>query len=150
MATPGAEIGSQLAFDASMKHHGTFPAAEQIPPHTIDDDPSLLSDATSGRSRAPYPMLICLTVGRPGLSKKYEDFHFFRILNVERFKSHLSSFIPHITDCEKAMQDKGLIRQHKIAVAQGTESPKLLDVVGVNISFTSKGLALVGHPEQMM
>ncbi|KNG90894.1 hypothetical protein ANOM_000979 [Aspergillus nomiae NRRL 13137] len=80
----------------------------------------------------------------PGLSKKYEDFHFFRILNVERFKSHLSSFIPHITDCEKAMQDKGLIRQHKIAVAQGTESPKLLDVVGVNISFTSKGLALLG------
>ncbi|KAK1141044.1 dye-decolorizing heme-containing peroxidase [Aspergillus melleus] len=80
----------------------------------------------------------------PGLPKRYEELFFFTIKDEPKFRNHLAAFIPEITTAEQAVQDKGKIRQHKIEITKGNKGPELLNLSGVNISFTSSGIGKLG------
>jgi hypothetical protein len=82
-----------------------------------------------------------------GLAKKHQSFYFFRIntSNVSHFTTQLVSFIPLITTVKDAQGfHKSILDAKKEAEKAGKKAP-LLDLVGVNISFSKKGLDVVRH-----
>ncbi|KAL2815798.1 hypothetical protein BDW59DRAFT_175993 [Aspergillus cavernicola] len=80
----------------------------------------------------------------PGIPKSHQILFFFNITNKDKFRAHLKNAMDMITTSEDAIQMRGRIRQHKIEVAKGNQEPSLLSAQGVNLSFTSKGLAQLG------
>ncbi|KAE8382373.1 hypothetical protein BDV26DRAFT_288655 [Aspergillus bertholletiae] len=76
----------------------------------------------------------------PGLPKEYELFYFFKITHEARFRSHLKTLIPHITTANNALQARDQIRQYKAAVSEGDAHPGAIQLAGVNIAFSAKGL----------
>jgi hypothetical protein len=86
-----------------------------------------------------------LTVIREGLPKKKETFLFFRIRenNVPDFCTQLLDLIPFITTAQQAADDRGRIAEEKRRAAANHTNPKILDISGINIAFSQKGLLAV-------
>jgi hypothetical protein len=77
---------------------------------------------------------------RAGLPKKAETYYFFRIHNVDEFRSRLIQLLPLITTTAQVMKDREKISRHK---KHGPEGETLLKMSGVNLAFSQKGLEQV-------
>ena len=73
-----------------------------------------------------------------GIPKRFEDFLFFIIHDIEKFKKHLKNLIPAITTTADVQKMRSEINDHKSKGHDG-----LLKIVGINIGFTSSGLKKV-------
>ncbi|KAH7418967.1 hypothetical protein BKA64DRAFT_649774 [Cadophora sp. MPI-SDFR-AT-0126] len=80
----------------------------------------------------------------PGLPKKHQTFLFFRIKKPEQFKVQLKAFVPQITTAETAAGWKDAWQKEKKLHAKDSMPGKLTPKTGVNISFSSTGLAALG------
>ncbi|KAA8645098.1 hypothetical protein EYZ11_008150 [Aspergillus tanneri] len=84
----------------------------------------------------------------PGLPKRKEMFLFFRIADGasqrRKFKEYLRSLVSHITTAKDVLDAKAHIREEKEKAAAHEEDPKLLPWSGINIAFSSTGLAALG------
>ncbi|KAK7755328.1 dye-decolorizing heme-containing peroxidase [Diatrype stigma] len=74
----------------------------------------------------------------PGLPKKAQSFFFFKIENVDDFRSKLHKLVPLITTAENVSASHEVIRQHR------QSHTSLLSVAFLNIAFSAKGLAKLG------
>ncbi|KAK0104921.1 hypothetical protein ONS95_005184 [Cadophora gregata] len=79
----------------------------------------------------------------PGLPKKFQTFLFFRIRKPEQFKAQLKAFVPEITTAETAAAWKDAKQKEK-QLPKDQRPSRLLPKTGVNISFSSTGLAALG------
>jgi hypothetical protein len=86
---------------------------------------------------------------RPGLPKRQEVFLFFRIADDasqrQKFKEYLRNLIPDITSAKAVLDARARIREEKDKAAADDEASKLLPWSGVNIAFSSTGLAAVRY-----
>ncbi|PVH96478.1 peroxidase TAP [Periconia macrospinosa] len=89
-----------------------------------------------------------------GLPKQTEKFMFFRIDEVDGFRTNLTNLIPLITTAEQTKGNISEIRQTKarigISTLEGdgeTVHPAVVTVSGVNIAFSAKGLSKIGLTE---
>ncbi|GFF31041.1 dye-decolorizing peroxidase msp1 [Aspergillus udagawae] len=84
----------------------------------------------------------------PGLPKRQEVFLFFRIADDpsqrQKFKVYLRNLIPDITTAKAVLDARARIREEKDKAAADDEASKLLPWSGVNIAFSSTGLAALG------
>ncbi|KAG4431407.1 hypothetical protein IFR05_013118 [Cadophora sp. M221] len=80
----------------------------------------------------------------PGLPKRFQTFLFFRIRKPEQFKVQLKAFVPEITTAETAAAWKDAKQKEKQLHPKDLLPGNLLPKTGVNISFSSKGLAALG------
>jgi Dyp-type peroxidase family len=74
-----------------------------------------------------------------GLPKKTQDYIFFDILDVTKFRKDLVKFIPLIKTVAQVLVDRQAIDDHK-----KKKLPGLLTLVGVNISISHKGFVKLG------
>ncbi|KAI1860788.1 uncharacterized protein JN550_011250 [Neoarthrinium moseri] len=81
-----------------------------------------------------------------GLAKKKETFYFFQINsnNVPGFQKQLATFVPLVTTSAKADDCRKDIRKAKEEAARKGEKCPLIEISGVNISFSQKGLNVLG------
>ena len=83
-----------------------------------------------------------------GLPKKTETFYFFQIepAHVRDFRTQLTQLLPLITTTAEVLNEQipKITQSKKDAAKQGI-APPILEMSGVNIAFTHKGLILVGH-----
>ncbi|KAH8773940.1 hypothetical protein F5882DRAFT_441507 [Hyaloscypha sp. PMI_1271] len=80
----------------------------------------------------------------PGLPKRFQTFLFFRIRKPEQFKVQLKAFVPEITTAETAAAWRDAKRREKELYPKDLRPSNLLPKTGVNISFSSTGLAALG------
>jgi hypothetical protein len=65
---------------------------------------------------------------------------------VEEFREQLSDLVPMITATAQTKNDKKKIVQHKQRRAKSKDAtPEFLEMTGVNVAFSKKGLNKVGH-----
>jgi pimeloyl-CoA synthetase len=86
-----------------------------------------------------------LKLYRVGLPKKGETFFFFNIndWSIHDFCKQLGELVPLITTAIQVQHDQARIaKEQKRARLEGTSS-QILDMTGVNISFSQKGLLQV-------
>lgn len=88
-------------------------------------------------------MLTCIV--RPGLPKRFQTFLFFRIRKPEQFKVQLKAFVPEITTAETAAAWRDAKRREKELYPKDLRPSNMLPKTGVNISFSSTGLAAVSR-----
>ncbi|KAG6816227.1 hypothetical protein H0H87_007598 [Tephrocybe sp. NHM501043] len=74
-----------------------------------------------------------------GLPKKTQTYFFFQITDVKLFRSQLSHFVPLVKTTAQVLKDRKAIDDHK---KRGDKT--LIKMVGVNISFSHKGLVALG------
>ncbi|KAJ9618693.1 hypothetical protein H2203_008897 [Taxawa tesnikishii (nom. ined.)] len=80
-----------------------------------------------------------------GLAKKQETFLFFRISDhVDAFRTQLASFVPLITSVNGAKKLHQNIKDAKKEAAKAGKEPPLLEMSGINIAFSQKGLNKLG------
>lgn len=86
-----------------------------------------------------------LSYGRVGLPKKGEDFFFFRIKEdrVEDFCTNLLDLIPLITTAAQCQDDLARIAREKARAKKHHITPDILEMSGINIAFSQKGLKQV-------
>ncbi len=89
-----------------------------------------------------------LTFFSAGLPKKAQKFFFFAIQpgHVQDFCTSLGKLIPSITTTAKCLNDKKRILQEKKRAAEHHQKPQLLEMSGINIAFSQKGLTAVRVP----
>jgi len=94
-------------------------------------------------SIATSPILI---LGRAGLPKKGESFFFFVINKdkVPEFCTDLANLVPLITTAAQCLDDRDRIIKEKKRAAKAHTTPVILEMSGVNIAFSQKGLQQVG------
>jgi len=82
---------------------------------------------------------------REGLPKKGETFLFFRIVKdrIGSFCSNLHELTPLITSAAQVQNDRARIIEEKKKAADGGTHPVILDITGVNIAFSQKGIDAV-------
>lgn len=87
-----------------------------------------------------------------GLPKKTETFYFFQIdpAYVRDFRTQLTQLLPLITSTAEVLNDQRpqIAQSKKYAAEQGSDPP-LLEISGVNIAFTHKGLILMGIKDEI-
>jgi len=74
-----------------------------------------------------------------GLVKEKQLFYFFEILDAATFRQQLVTFVPHITNVTKAVEQRNDIKRHKKKGELG-----LLKELGVNIAFSHTGFEKMG------
>ncbi|KAK9412868.1 putative Peroxidase TAP [Seiridium unicorne] len=81
-----------------------------------------------------------------GLAKKRQTFFFFRINKnqVASFRTQLAHLIPFITSAADARRFRGEIKDAKKKAAESGRSIGLIDNSAVNLSFSQKGLNVLG------
>jgi len=81
-----------------------------------------------------------------GIPKKTETFFFFEIDKdrIHDFRTQLAQLLPLITSTAQIINDRERISQNKDAAGKDGSLP-LLELSGVNIAFTHKGLLQVSH-----
>ena len=92
----------------------------------------------------PFPH--SLTLGRlGGLPKKTQTFFFFQIdkNRVSEFRKQLAKFVPEITTTTNVVKNREDIDRNKAEAQKSNTKPSLLEISGINISFTKKGLTQV-------
>lgn len=101
----------------------------------------ILYEATVGS--VTLPMLICNRLN--GLPKKTEICFFFQIDkdHVKEFRTQLDHLVPLITSTTQVANDRDKIAQSKRDSAERKYDPPLLELTGVNIAFSSKGIVQV-------
>ena len=82
---------------------------------------------------------------RSGLPKKTQLYIFFDIVDVKKFQKDLVCFIPLIKTVAGVLKDRQAIDDHK-----KKKLPGLIQLVGVNISFSHKGFVKVRKMNQIM
>lgn len=75
----------------------------------------------------------------PRMPKEFESFLFYKIHNVNRFRNDLKEFVDEITTGEQCEE-----RLAQISSAAKNGRPTRIDMSGINVSFTQKGLQKVG------
>ena len=86
-----------------------------------------------------------LKLYRLGLPKKGETFFFFKIndWSIHNFCKQLGDLLPRITTAIEVQDDQARIaKEQKRARLEGTDS-QILDMTGVNIAFSQRGLLQV-------
>ena len=88
---------------------------------------------------------LILILFREGLPKKGQIFFFFQIDKdrVKDFCTHLLQLAPLIASAADVQNDRERIRVEKQRAAEAHTRPNILDMTGVNIAFSHKGLRAV-------
>ncbi|KAK0516663.1 hypothetical protein JMJ35_001266 [Cladonia borealis] len=87
-----------------------------------------------------------------GLPKKTETFYFFQIepAYVRDFRTQLTQLLPLITTTAEVLNEQiPKITQSKKDAAEQGKAPRILEMSGVNIAFTHKGLILMGITDEI-
>ncbi|KAL9100162.1 MAG: hypothetical protein Q9163_004427 [Psora crenata] len=97
-------------------------------------------------SNPPAPLELANVQGdilAGGLPKKTETFVFFQIddARVHDFRTQLTKLVPMITTTAQVIDDRNRIAEHKKNRGGKDADPPLLEMAGVNIAFSHKGLA---------
>ncbi|MCJ1287576.1 hypothetical protein MMC26_006928 [Xylographa opegraphella] len=81
-----------------------------------------------------------------GLPKKSQSYYFFEIdeHRVHNFRKQLLHLVPFITTTAQVISDKAKIVTAKKTATDGKIAPPILEISGVNIAFTQKGLLELG------
>jgi hypothetical protein len=78
-----------------------------------------------------------------GLPKKGQTFFFFRIVDPQSFCTQLADLIPIIATAAQVQDDRARIMEEKARAAHSHTTPAILNMSGVNIAFSQKGLTQV-------
>ena len=80
-----------------------------------------------------------------GLPKRTQTYFFFQIddARVKEFRLDLAQLVPSITTTAQVKNDREKIAQYKKSVADGKTGQSLIEMSGVNIAFSQKGLQKV-------
>jgi hypothetical protein len=83
-----------------------------------------------------------------GLPKKGQTFFFFNIneATVPKFATQLGQLVPLITTVAQVQDDQARIAKEKARAKLAHTNPQILDMTGVNIAFSQKGLIQVSDP----
>ena len=86
-----------------------------------------------------------------GLPKKTQTYLFFQIesARVHDFRVRLGKLLPLITTAAQVTEDLKKIASHKKKAAEDKTTPSLLEMSGVNIVFSHKGLLELGIKEEI-
>ena len=79
---------------------------------------------------------------------KTETFYFFQIDSayVHDFRTHLTQLLPLITTTAQVVEElRPKIAQTKKDAAEKGTAPPIVEMAGVNIAFSHKGLVLVSY-----
>ncbi|KAK4695719.1 hypothetical protein P7C71_g2086, partial [Lecanoromycetidae sp. Uapishka_2] len=105
---------------------------------------------------APSPVPLDLNnvqgdILKGGLPKKTQVLFFFQInhARVHEFRTQLAKLVPLITSTAHVLGLRDNIAKNKDEAAAKKVSPPLLTISGVNLSFTSKGLKLMGINDEI-
>jgi len=79
-----------------------------------------------------------------GLPKRFQTFVFFQIADATKFKKQFKAVIPFITTTQQVLDAEKAIADHKASGGIG-----LLTLAQANISFSAKGLAALGIPDEL-
>lgn len=95
-------------------------------------------------------MFSCLHLKRAGLPKKGEIFFFFKIRDnrVQDFCTKLSDLIPLITTVAQCQDDQERIAREKRRASEKHKTPVVIEMSGINIAFSQKGLNKVNTSQQ--
>ena len=110
-----------------------------------------MSKATSCRYTHALTDQHYLTLNRVGLPKKTQTYFFFQIddSQVHGFRVQLGKLLPHITTTAQVTEDMKKIAVHKKKAADERSIPTLIEVSGVNIVFSHKGLSKIGITDEI-
>ncbi|KAI1339968.1 Dyp-type peroxidase [Xylariaceae sp. FL0016] len=84
-----------------------------------------------------------------GLAKKNQTFFFFRIQHQQSFRQHLDALVPHITSVAEAKDCHTCIADSKTSAKKEGREPPMLEMSGVNIAFSQKGLDFLDISEEI-